>query len=180
MVASNQYPSQGYLKPQFEGSVRIGRCEYRVGCDRPGGRAEVTVRAMGLQRKPLLRRGWFVALLITAGVIAWGVALSFSGSGTLDTLAPPVPVPTPAAAATSRTSVPTGQAAPACGSLAGFSGPVHSGDPRVDRGWALRNYQLSKDLVGDFAATIEVTNEADSSRVGLFALTVTSAGKLCL
>ena len=47
----------------------------------------------------------------------------------------------------------------------------------MDQGWALLAYTLSKDVLGQFTATIKVSNDAASARFGMFTLTVTRAGK---
>jgi hypothetical protein len=127
---------------------------------------------IGSFRKALFHRGWFIALLIIVGVVASGIAMSFAG-------------------ATGRGGALLRWRPPTLATLPALPGPVVSktGPPRVlawstspgtrpvDQDWTLLAYNLSENVLGQFAATIKVSNDAASARFGAFTLTVTRASK---
>ena len=128
-------------------------------------------RAIGLFRKALFHRGWFIALLIIVGVVASGIAMSFAGA-------------TGRGGAVMRWRLPTLATLPALpGPVVSKTGPPRalawstSGTRPVDQDWTLLAYNLSENVLGQFAATIKVSNDATSARFGAFTLTVTRASK---
>ena len=118
--------------------------------------------AVSLVSRPLFRRSWLIALVITLAVVIWGVSLSYAGGQDDGTALGPVGIP-----ATSETTAPVSNSPSAApGALA------------VDQGWSLHGYSIRPDDFGYFAATIMVANDTASARPGSFTLTITDAGRL--
>lgn len=112
-------------------------------------------------QKPLLRRGWFIALVVTLTIIVWGVSLSYasdqgggpaSGPGEVATTAPAIHI--------SAATVPS----------------VAPGALATDQGWSLHLYAIHPNGAGYFTATIMVANDTAAARPGRFTLTVIRAG----
>ena len=117
-------------------------------------------------QKPLFRRGWFIALVVTLTIIIWGVSLSYAS----DQGGEPTPGPS------NGTATAPAIAAPALPVPSVALGSVAPGALAADQGWSLHLYAIRPNSAGYFTATITVANDTGTVRSGRFTLTVIRAG----
>jgi hypothetical protein len=102
------------------------------------------------KKKPIFKRVWFWLLVIVAVTAVYAVA----GSGGSETASAPG----------------TAASAPAGGS-AETPAEAPADDPLSDGGWTASDIQVERSQFGD-SITARVTNNEDSSRTGVFTLTI--------